>query len=330
MSNLSQKSIDHKVLAFIKKNGLIHRNDTIVLALSGGPDSICLFYVLLKLKDILNFKLLACHYNHMMRGEESYNDEEFVKKICRKEGIECIIGRQKAEEKLKNENEAREARYGFFKKILEEGRGVKVATAHTQNDLAETFLLRLVRGSGIKGLLSIPPLREKKFIRPLLSIKRSEVEKYLSENSISFRVDSSNKDIKITRNFLRLKVIPLLEQINPSVITTISSSVESITDDYLFLENESEKYFNKIAVVNENKVLIEREEWLKLHPAMRRMVLRRAISLVGELLDVTSKQLGEVTEVIEKGEGGKFKTLPHSLRVELSSGNIHIYRHKIQ
>ncbi len=327
MKTPSQRSVLRKVLQSIKENGLIQAGDIVIVAISGGPDSVCLFDILFRLKDELKIELLACHYNHRLRGEDSYNDEEFVKKFCKDRGVECIVGSAKKENLFKNENSAREARYGFFEEVLGERRGAKIAIAHNSNDLAETYLMRLLRGSGILGLISIPSAREN-FIRPLLSISRSDIESYLTDKMISFREDKSNKNTNITRNFLRLKILPLLiKNINPNLIETLSNSAKVMESDYNFINTMTEKEYRKMLVKSQERLIVlDRKIWLKVHPALKRSVIRMAVSNLEGLVDITNKQIFEVCEMIEKGIGKKHKLLPHSLRIELISGKINLLK----
>lgn len=318
----SQKSLISKVEREVRKNSLILPGDNIVVAVSGGPDSICLLHVLNNLKDKLKFDLFACHYNHKLREEASDRDEEFVKKICWKQGIECVFGSAAFLGKLKSEDQARKARYDFFQKILNQSRGAKVALGHTMNDLAETVLFRLIRGTGLRGLKAIP-LRREEFIRPLLSINRSEILAYLSSENISFRNDKTNMDTNFTRNFLRLKILPKLAQINPNVIKTLANAAGLIEEDYAFLTNLTMQALQEILLkVNKNRIELDRRKWLGLPLSLRRQVIREAISKISSLDDVTTVQLREVYNLIEKGVGKKHKSLPHSLRIELISGKI--------
>lgn len=329
MTKFSQKSLPYKVLKYIRKNSLIESGDTIIVALSGGPDSVCLFDLLLKLRDELNIKLFACHYDHRMRGEESYNDAVFVETLCKERGVKCIIGRAEGENLYKNEEEAREGRYTFFKKILKEGRGeAKIAIAHNLNDQAETLLLRLTRGTGLFGLKGIPSRREN-FIRPLLSSTKKEIEDYLRKENLKCRIDSTNKEIRFDRNYLRIKVIPLFEKLNPNFIETLGGMIELLEDDYRLLDDLSEKSYKKILVKEtKDEIVIDQKKWLRLPSSLQRLTLRSTISKISTLVDITQKQLLEVYNVAQKGEGKKYKLLPHSLRVELLSGKIIVSRNK--
>ena len=323
MSKPSQKSLPYKVLQNILKNKLILPHETVVVAVSGGADSVCLFSILFGLKEKLSIELKVCHYNHRLRGRASYNDSEFVKKLAEKFNTAFIYGEASEEKLYKSEDSAREARYGFFEKIFnKEGRGVKIALAHNANDLAETMLLRLVRGTGLFGLKSIP-LRRKNFIRPLLPFSRKEIEGYLESNDIKYQTDKTNFDTRVTRNFIRLKVVPLLVKINPAFIEITSKTVNIIEDDYDFLSLSAQNTFDKIKLSeNDTKIILSQKEWVKLHPSIQRLVLRQAIDKIDNLSDITQTQIDEVCQVLSRGEGNKYKALPRSLRVELRSGTI--------
>lgn len=325
---LSQKSLLYKVSKVIKENKLISPDERIIVAVSGGVDSVCLFDILYKLKKELKIELLVCHYNHRLRGRESYNDARFVEKLCQDRGAEFILGEAGKENLFKNEEEARVARYEFFEKILKEGRGDKIALAHNSNDFVETTLMRLTRGSGLKGLVSIAMTREN-FIRPLLPFSRKEIEEYVKEHNINYRNDKTNKNIHITRNFFRLKIIPLFEKNNPSFIKTMYGSISSIREDFDFLETFSKKEFKNILIErSKGKVILDRKKWSNLHPSLKKMTLRIGLEQLQDLKDITNKQISEICGVIEKGEGKKYKPLPYSLRVALVSGRITIYKER--
>lgn len=332
MNHFSQKSALGKVRTFILKNRLIEKGDHIAVAFSGGPDSTCLFEILAELQKDISFELSACHYNHRLRGEESEADNMFVREFCRKRGIDCFFGEAKEKNEYKNEEEARNARYAFFQKILQEGSVKKIAIAHNKNDFAETTLMRLIRGSGLKGLSSIPRTR-KEFIRPLLCLERSEILNYLSDHNVSYRTDSSNFDQTYLRNHLRLEIIPRLLKINPNLIENLANSSETIEEDYNLLEVYSREVYRQI-VLDEDEVLVSFDfgKWSKLHPALQRMTLRLGIEKLQGLSDISYKQLSEIENMLKKAVGKKQKLLPYSLRIELLNGKIIItklIKHKV-
>lgn len=324
MKKYSQKSIEYQVLQNIKKDHLIEIGDVVFVALSGGADSVCLLHLLLNLKDELKIKVSACHFNHRMRGLESERDQKFVQELCQSLEVELISGQSDKKNILKSEEKAREARYLFFENILKTGRGVRVALAHNANDLAETFFLRLLRGTGIAGLRSIPPLR-KKIIRPLLSVPRNEIEKYLSDNNLVFMIDKTNLESEFMRNYFRHQIWPKFQKINPNLIKTVTDEINLIENDYAFIEEETNKAFAKILISKtKNKIILDRKKWLALPLSLRGHVLRYSINQIKGLKDITYKQIEEVREILQRGTGKKYKSLPRSLRIELLSGKINI------
>lgn len=321
MPRIQQRSLKYKVQRTIKENNLISPGEKIVVAVSGGADSICLLNVLLELRNKLGFELSACHYNHKLRAKEGDRDAEFVKKNCSDNSIEFIYGEAPKTNSYKNEEQAREARYRFFEKILNQGRGDKIATAHTANDSAETFLLRLVRGSGLNGLRSIP-LQRKNFIRPLLSLSRDEIESYLKDKNLSHTIDNTNFDTKYSRNFIRHKIIPLLLTLNPKLISVLMKTSNLIEEDYELINEIAETNYKEIMISEKGEIILDHKKWLSLPLSLKRLVLRFAINRKNELTDITQKQISEVCHLLENNIGNKHKVLPHSLRVTLKSGKI--------
>ena len=318
----TQKSLIFKVLNIVKGNNLIEKNDEIIVALSGGPDSVCLLDILFQIKEKLGFSLSACHFNHKMRGEASDKDEIFVKKLCEEKRIKCSIGFAKT--KIKNEEEARDARYSFFEKILGDRRGVKIAIAHNADDLAETFLMRVIRGAGIRGLKSIP-LQRKNFIRPLLYISKKQILSHLKDQKLDYCIDQTNIDVDFTRNFIRHKIIPLFVQTNPNFLESIISTVKSIDEDYRFIYKIAEKSLKKIAVeTSVDRIVLNKKEFLNLEPSIQNQILFQSIEKINTTKDIGSSHIAQVIEMIKKGEGKKYKALPHSLIIELKSGKIYI------
>ena len=223
----------------IKLNAL-KRGDKVIVALSGGADSVCLLYALNELKSDLGITLEVCHVNHKLRGEQSDADERFVRELCAKL---CITLHVRAIDvnALKQKHQsleecAREARYSYFAEI---GTGALVATAHTANDNAETVLLNLTRGTGLKGLCGIPPMRGN-IIRPLIEATRAEILAYLAKRNADYVTDESNFSEEFTRNYFRLNIIPLLEKINPSLTDGVTRMCGALRAD--------EEYLQEIAV----------------------------------------------------------------------------------
>ncbi|MEI6498540.1 MAG: tRNA lysidine(34) synthetase TilS [bacterium] len=312
MTKYSQKSLIAKVERAIVENKLIAKDDVVILGLSGGSDSVCLFEILSILRTKIGFNLLAAHFNHRLRGEESEIDQKFVEAICKTSGVRLILGQAQNENHLKTEESARNARYEFFQQAFMSNKANKFALAHHANDAAETFLMRLVRGGGLKGLSSIQIERDQ-YIRPLLFVEKNEISQFLFEYKIKYRDDSSNSDEDFLRNQFRHTIIPQLEKINPQLIKNISNLSNQISDDYQYLEVASQKLLADLMISEDSdRIILDREKWLSLHPSMKRMTLRRAIEKIGSLKNISSIHLDEAMKVIEKGEGNKHKILPNS------------------
>ena len=196
-------------------------------------------YLLSLLFEDKSLKICAAHFNHKMRGTESDRDAAFVKDWCEKQGIDCIIG--EAETQLKNELEAREARYSFLENARAKLGFNVIATAHTADDNAETMIFNLARGTGLKGLCGIPE-RRGNIIRPILNVSRCEIEKYLEEHNIPHVEDSSNETDDYSRNLIRHKIIPVLKEINPKLTETLSRTAEILKADEEFISSAAEKH----------------------------------------------------------------------------------------
>ncbi len=229
-----------KVLETIRKYELLKEGDRVVVGISGGADSVALLHCLAKGLPQYRLKLVACHVNHRLRGAESDRDEAFVRSLCSQYEIPCHVLSEDVAALAKErgtgiEECGRELRYRFFRETAAGyGEGTKIATAHTLSDQAETVLFRLARGTGLRGLCGIPPMRGA-VVRPLLNVTRKEVERYCAENGLDFVADSSNADVSYSRNRLRLEVVPQLQKINPSFLGTLSGTVESLCEDDRFL-----------------------------------------------------------------------------------------------
>ena len=232
------------VKAAIFENNMLCGGETAVCALSGGADSTALLLVLKELSCKIGFELKACHLNHGLRGEESDSDESFCESLCESLGVELyrkkINVKDYAQKHESTEETARKLRYVFFEEARARfGENTVTATAHNANDSAETVLLNLVRGTGLKGLCGIPPVRDR-IIRPLIYAKRSEIEEFLKDRNQPFVTDKTNFSEDYTRNKIRLKVLPEILAINPSAIEAFSRMSKILRSDSEHLETLAE------------------------------------------------------------------------------------------
>ncbi|HKC69791.1 MAG TPA: tRNA lysidine(34) synthetase TilS [Bacteroidia bacterium] len=232
--------------AYIQKHALFTTNNMLLVALSGGADSMALCELL----KATGFSFYVAHCNFTLRGKEADNDEKFVIDYCKKNKIKCFTKKFKTAKYAENKGisiqmAARQLRYTWFNKLMNEHSFDYLLTAHHANDNIETFFINLLRGSGINGLKAILPKKDKT-VRPLLFATRAEIETYIAENKILYREDSSNKEDKYLRNQLRLQVIPALKKINPSFEKTVSTEIEILQQANLVLQEEVENQRKKL------------------------------------------------------------------------------------
>ena len=237
------------VRAFCGRYGMLTPGVGILAAVSGGRDSVCMLHVLHTLSEEMGFPLYAAHYNHLLRGEESDEDEAFTVRFCRSLGVPCLTGRgdvsgEAARTRSGTEETARRMRYAFLRQAARETGCERIATAHNADDNAETVLMHLLRGAGTRGLGGIPPVRDG-LIRPLLAVPRTEIDRYLLQNGLSFREDRSNGDDCYTRNRLRHHILPAMREEAPDFCEKIFSASELLREDDRYLTSLAEEFLKK-------------------------------------------------------------------------------------
>ncbi len=286
-----------KVKQTIERHHMLIPGDTVLVALSGGADSMALLNVLYSLKDEYSLTLCAAHFNHGIRGEEAKRDENFCVDICREMGVQLFVGgadipalsKQKG---IGVEECGRQERYAFFESVAPEA---KVATAHTLSDCEETFLFNLARGASLKGLTSIPPVREN-IIRPLIDCSRADIEHYCEQNNIAYVTDSTNLEDVYTRNRLRHKAVPELKRINSSFDSAFSRCVNSLREDEELLSMLSNAAVERARLADGFLA----EPFSVLHPSLKRRAVTAAVEeLTGEKLQ--AHHIEAVCGIIEAG-----------------------------
>ena len=279
--------LESDVYRTVKQYNMFSENDRVLVALSGGADSCALVYALKSLCDILNIKIGCAHLNHGIRGDEALRDMNSAKKIAEKLSIpfHCKtvdVPKYSAENSVSEETAGRILRYDFFNALCKAHGYSKIAVAHNKNDSCETIIMNLLRGCGSNGLKGILPVNGT-VVRPVIECTRSDIEAYCREKNIDYVTDSTNNDDIYTRNFVRLNIIPRLEQVNLNAVGNIIKCSETVASESDFIE----KYIDKMQFVDyhNNCVLINRTVFESEHPAIKR---RAVISAVTHLENSTN------------------------------------------
>jgi tRNA(Ile)-lysidine synthase len=305
----------------IKRSGMFRSGERVGIAVSGGPDSVLLLDFMRRLKCQVGLGLAVVHFNHRLRGAESDADEAFVEGLAHHLNLEFIRGEadvaREARERRRNlEATARDLRYRFFFSLVNQGRLNKVATAHNANDQAETVLLRLLRGTGTRGLAGIYPLLEGKVARPFLNLTRAEIERELREQKLEFRTDSSNADSRFRRNKIRMELLPLLErQYNPRVVRLLSELSDRAREDEACLDQRSREQSRawRVRAGAEEKIPVR--SLLEFPPAISRRVIRQMIQAVrGNLRGMGYSHIEALRQFSLAAQSGQSIFLPGGLR----------------
>lgn len=286
------KNLIKKIQNTAFQNSLWQKNSKIVLGVSGGPDSACLLNIFTKLASKYDLKLIIAHVNYGLRDTDSQKDEEFVRKLAKKYAIKAVFLKPDLENKA-SENTLRDIRYAFFERIRKRNNFDSIAVAHNLEDQVETFLMRLIRGSGLAGL-SAMRYKNMKIIRPLLETTRAEILEYLKKNKLAYRTDKTNKTDLFFRNKVRNRLIPFLEKnFNPKIKKTIFDATASIAEDHSLIQKLAEKKYGSEGILSVRN-------FLKLHPALQRRVLLKLISEKRpESKDIESAHVKEVLKAIK-------------------------------
>lgn len=294
-----------KIEKTIIQKALIKNGENVLVAFSGGADSVCLLYCLKSLEDKIGFKTFAAHLNHGLRGKDADRDEEFSKAFCEKIGVECKTSKCDVKEYAKTHNMSeelagREMRYSLFFNLMKEKNIEKLAVGHHLDDQAETVLMHLIRGSGIDGLSGIKYKREN-IIRPLLDVTKQEILDFCKEENLDFCTDLTNFETDYNRNRIRLDLIPKMREFNPSISKTLANTSKILADEADFLEEFAEEAKR---IVNNNSCKIS--DLLSLHPAIRRRVVRKMIeALKNTKKDISSDYTEKVLSLAEESHTGK-------------------------
>jgi len=306
----------------------------VVVGVSGGADSVCLLHVLAKWQKRLGIKLHVAHLNHQLRGVESEADAKYVSNLAGSLGIPVTIDKQdvaayRIERNFSVEEAARELRYAFLARVAREVGANRIAIGHTRDDQVETILMHILRGTGITGLCGLAPCSPMAYdkqgmslraptcrgnllvIRPLLDITREETTSYCQEHQLDPRVDSSNRSLSFFRNRLRLQLLPLLRQYNPSVDQALLRLADIAKEDSAFIEQQASGLWDEVARQENNAIYLDRKQIASLPIALQRQLLRAAVTkLAGDTRDIEASHIEAARSLLNKPVGKRI-SLPH-------------------
>lgn len=329
-----------KVLETIKKYNLIENGDKLVLGVSGGPDSISMLNILNDIRNDKNlhmeFDIIIAHVNHMIR-KEAKEDEKFVEEFCKKIGVPFYsksIDIQKIanNNKIGTEEAGRNVRYEFFDEILKKTNSNKIVIAHNKNDKVETMIMNMLRGSGIAGLKGIEPIKNNKYIRPLIECERFEIEQYCKESNIDARIDRTNFENIYTRNKIRNVVIPYIKQeFNPNIIQTMDRLSELVKEADEYLENTvKNKYKELIIEEKEKEFVMDLKGFNKQEKVIKSRLLLYTISrLLGSTNGIEKIHIEDVIKLCENNIGNKYLTPNKNIKVLVKNHKIYFINQKL-
>ncbi len=304
-----------KVISYIEKNKILQDGDSVLLGVSGGADSVCMLHVLYSLREKYHLKLYVVHVNHGIRGSEAKRDADFVEQMAENlqipfRVVTANIPEMAKEQKLSEEEAGRIFRYNTFEQVANEVGANKIAVAHNLNDNSETVLFNLFRGSRLKGLRGISPMRGQ-IIRPLLCCSRNEIEQYLKENNLSYCTDSTNKETDYSRNRIRLKLMPYIkENINQKAEYNIVNAAENLSQVYEYIYGEAQKAY-RIHV--KDNVLLNSAEDLNV-VILQEVVRMWILENTGRLKDIKANHVNIVIGLLSN-QVSKKSELPYGLKL---------------
>ena len=323
-----------KVLETIKKYNLIENGDKLVLAVSGGPDSMAMLNILNELKNdgVIDFSFCVAHVNHMIR-EEAKDDEEYVKNYCKQNGIDFYsksidVRKLANNNKVGTEEAGRYVRYKFFDEILEKTGSNKIVIAHNKNDKVETMIMNIMRGSGITGLKGIEPKREK-YIRPLIECERVEIEDYCEKEKLNPRIDKTNFENTYTRNKIRNIVIPYVKkEFNPNIIETLNRLSELVVDEEKYVEKQIEKVYKELLdSENEKEITLDLKNFNKQEKVIKsRIILYTITRLFGTSKEISKVHIDDIMKLCSNNIGNKYLTPNKNAKILIKNHKIYFIK----
>lgn len=308
-----------QISSLVQEYDMFPAGATVLCAVSGGADSMCLLHILKELQQN-DLTVVAAHYNHLLRQDASDADEAFVQSICAQWDIPFHVGRGDVRATAAKtgqgiEETARAMRYAFLQETAAALGAGRIATAHTADDNVETILMRFVRGSGLSGLCGIPP-RRGDIVRPLLQTPRKAILSYLDVHHIPHREDESNQDLSYTRNRLRHEVVPILQSINPNLSSTVAAAARSLRQDHDYLNAITARHSELIQPAEDNRV-VSRMALLHLPPAIATRILYQTLEEIGVgRKDISVSHIKAILSLLHSNDPSGRVTLPRGALVQ--------------
>ena len=324
--------LKEEVLKTIETYNLIEKNDKIVIGVSGGPDSICLLLVLYGLKEKLGIEIVVAHVNHMLRDVADL-ETEYVQSFCKKLGIECYV--KKADileisktQKKGTEEVGRQVRYDFFDEVAKKTNSNKIATAHNSNDRAETVILNILRGSGLSGLKGIEPIRDNKYIRPLINTDRQDIENYCNDNKLEPKYDKTNNENIYTRNKVRNTVIPYIKkEFNPNIIKTINRLSSLATEENEYLQAITKQEFENLLIEKTENIILDLHKFNSLNLVIKRRLILYTINEVLHTTNGIEKvNIDDIIKLCKNNIGNKYLMPIKEIKVYVKKGKIYFIK----
>lgn len=326
-------ALELQVLRTIRKHAMLSRGDHVLVAVSGGADSMALLYCLDDIAPRLELKLAVAHFNHGLRGAESDEDEAFVRAAASALGLpflcECADLKAGAAAAKKNlEEAARDARYAFLTRAAESIGADRIATGHNLNDQAETILLRLLRGSGPGGLKGVHAVIGGKILRPLIECSRTLILDFLNQRGAGYREDSSNRDTRFQRNRIRHELIPYLEtHFNPRLMETLTRDAALAHAAHDFVMEHGRAGYESLRALQADGIALPVPVLAGLHPALRHQVIRHAVrETLGNLRGIDAVHIENILKLCGQGQSGRRIELPRGLAVRRNLDKLELCR----
>jgi tRNA(Ile)-lysidine synthase len=316
------------VINTIENNKLIEKGDKILVGVSGGSDSMCLIDILKKVEKKYFISLFVVHINHMLRGKEADKDEEFVKEYCEKKNIDfhserVDVKKYSKDNKMSIEEAARVVRYKIFNEILINNKFSKIAVAHNKNDQAETVLMRILRGTGLNGITGMDYISNN-IVRPLLDVEKDDIENYCKFNNINTILDKSNLQDIYTRNKIRLKLIPYLEnEFYVDIIDRIHNMAVLLREDKEIVENLIEKLYNDVLInKSKSKIILDLEVLNTFSDdEIKRLLRYTLIQLKCNVIGFEIRHYNNLLSFVREKKTGKFLNMPKNIIASISYNN---------